>query len=182
GGTSALGRWIRGSRGQLWVSPGETAELSCDFSGISPSVNWYKEKPDGSLYWIYESFNNSRPKGKYSGKRGKEGKFSLAISSVQREDSGVYYCSSYDFYPSFGNGTRLIVTNATEPQLSILVPVDADPLGKIPLLCHLRDLPLGWDTVLWQPGGEKTEVTAVTMDEQGVLSAWSITWVSAKQW
>ncbi|NXN26063.1 KV5AC protein, partial [Nycticryphes semicollaris] len=173
---------IQQSQEQLWVSPGETVELSCHLSDIGLYVNWYKEKPDGSLYWIYQSFNNSSPKGKYSGKSEKEGKISLVISSVQREDSGVYYCSSSGFYPSFGNGTRLIVTNATEPQLSILVPVDVDPPGRIPLLCHLRDLPPGWDTVLWQPGGEKMAVTAVAMDEQGVLSAWSITWVSAKQW
>ena len=76
--------------------------------------------------------------------------------------------------------------DATEPKLSILVPVDAEepgqPSASIPLLCHLHDLPLGWDSVRWQPGGEVKPVTAAGMDERGVLSAWSITWVSAERW
>lgn len=77
-------------------------------------------------------------------------------------------------------------SDASEPKLSILVPVDAEeprqPLASIPLLCHLHDLPPGWDTVHWQPGGEVTPVTAATVDKDGVLSTWSITWVSAEWW
>ncbi|XP_063213566.1 M1-specific T cell receptor beta chain-like isoform X1 [Chroicocephalus ridibundus] len=189
GGASAEGGRVLQSPGQLWVPPGGTAELSCHVSEISIDVDWYKEKPDGSLHWIYQSSNDSQTKGKYSGKKKEQRDFSLAISPVQREDSGVYYCSSSissTFQPSFGNGTRLVVTNATEPKLSILVPVDVEEPrevpASIPLLCHLRDLPPGWDTVLWQPSGEVTPVTAAAVDEDGVLSAWSITWVPAEQW
>ncbi|NXW36674.1 KV3AD protein, partial [Phaetusa simplex] len=189
GGASAERGRLLQSPGQLWVPPGGTAELSCHVLDISIRVDWYKEKPDGSLHWIYQSSNESRPKGKYSGKRTSQRDFSLAISPTQREDSGVYYCSSSissTFYFSFGNGTRLIVTNATEPELSILVPVDVEEPrevpASIPLLCHLRDLPPGWDVVVWQPGGESTPVTAAAMDEDGVLSAWSITWVPAERW
>lgn len=76
--------------------------------------------------------------------------------------------------------------DATEPELSILVPIDAEEPGQppatIPLLCHLRHLPSGWDTVRWQPGGEVTPVTVAAVDEHGVLSGWSITWVSAERW
>ncbi|NXX06365.1 KV5AF protein, partial [Larus smithsonianus] len=189
GGASAEGGQVLQSPAQLWVPPGGMAELSCHVSEISIHVNWYKEKPDGSLHWIYQSSNDSQTKGKYSGKTKEQRDFSLAISPVQREDSGVYYCSSSIssiFQPSFGNGTRLVVTNATEPKLSILVPVDVEEPrevpASIPLLCHLRDLPLGWDTVLWQPSGEVTPVMAAAVDEDGVLSAWSITWVPAEQW
>ncbi|NXN57657.1 KV3AD protein, partial [Rynchops niger] len=189
GGASAEGGRVLQSPGQLWVPPGGTAELSCHVLDISIHVDWYKEKPDGSLHWIYQSSNDSHPKGKYSGKRKKQRDFSLAIGPAQREDSGVYYCSSSissTFYSSFGNGTRLVVTNATEPELSILVPIDVEEPrevpASIPLLCHLRDLPMGWDTVLWQPGGEVTPVTAAAVDKDGVLSAWSITWVPAEQW
>ncbi|NXV22404.1 TVB5 protein, partial [Cepphus grylle] len=217
GGASAEGSRVLQSPGQLWVPPGGTAELSCHVSDIRIHVDWYKEKLDGSLHWIYRNADDSCPKGKYSGKRKKQQDFSLAISPAQREDSGVYYCSSSIssiFYPSFGNGTRLVVTSerpaghpaagdirgevcatpstrfpsldATEPELSILVPVDVEEPrevpASIPLLCHLRNLPLGWDTVLWQPGGEVTPVTGVAVDEDGVLSAWSITWVPAERW
>ncbi|NXV52074.1 TVB5 protein, partial [Uria aalge] len=215
GGASAEGSRVLQSLGQLWVPPGGTAELSCHVSDNRIHVNWYKEKPDGSLHQIYRS-SDSHPKGKYLGKRKKQGDFSLVIGPAQREDSGVYYCSSSIssiFCPSFGNGTRLVVTSerpaghpaagdipgevcatpstcfpsldATEPELSILVPVDVEEPrevpASIPLLCHLRDLPPGWDTVLWQPGGEVTPVTAAAVDEDGVLSAWSITWVPAER-
>ncbi|XP_050768181.1 M1-specific T cell receptor beta chain-like [Gymnogyps californianus] len=186
GATSAERGRVQQSPRQLWVLPGETAELSCRISDHSQSVNWYKEKLDGSLYWIYQSSNYSSLVGKYSGRKETRGNFSLAIGLAQREDSGVYYCSSPAFHPLFGDGTRLVVTDATEPKLSILVPVDAEepgqPSASIPLLCHLHDLPLGWDSVRWQPGGEVTPVTAVGMDERGILSAWSITWVSAERW
>ncbi|NWH42726.1 KV1 protein, partial [Fregata magnificens] len=186
GGTSPEGIQVQQSPGQLWVLPGETVNLSCHTLNYSQDVNWYKEKPDGSLYWIYQSWNDSCPMGKYSERKETHQDFSLTIGPVQREDSGVYYCSSSGFYPSFGNGTRLIVTDATEPQLSILLPIDADepgqPPASIPLLCRLHDLPQGWDTVRWQPGGEETPVTVAAVDEHGVLSAWSITWVSAERW
>ncbi|NXE84319.1 KV5AF protein, partial [Cochlearius cochlearius] len=186
GGASAVGRWVQQSPGQLWALPGTTAELSCCVLDSSRSVNWYKEKPDGSLYWIYWSSDSSSPVGKYAGGRKAGSCFSLTIVPAQREDSGFYYCSSHNFYHSFGNGTRLVVTDATEPQLSILVPVatqePGQPPARIPLLCHLHDLPPGWDTVRWQPGGGEAPVVAAAVDEHGVLSAWSITWVSAEQW
>ncbi|NWI35139.1 KV5AF protein, partial [Sula dactylatra] len=186
GGASAEGRWVQQSPGQLWARPGEMAKLSCRVLDHSSYVNWYKEKPDGSLSWIYRSSSYSSPGRQYSGRREADCDFSLTISSVQREDSGVYYCSSSDFSPRFGNGTRLVVTDAAEPQLSILVPVEAEEPGQppatIPLLCRLRDPPQGWDTVRWQPGGEETPVTVTATDERGGLSAWSITWVSAERW
>ncbi|NXX54538.1 KV10 protein, partial [Scopus umbretta] len=180
---------LQQSPGQLWVLPGGTAELRCLVSHHSWYVNWYKEKPDGSLSWIYQSSDYSAPLGKYSGRMERQERqqhFSLTICPTQRVDSGLYYCSSSDFFPSFGNGTKLIVTNATEPQLSILVPVDAEEPGQypagIPLLCRLHDLPSGWDTVRWQPGGEEMPVMAAAIDEHGVLSAWSVVWVLAEQW
>lgn len=72
--------------------------------------------------------------------------------------------------------------DATEPKLSILVPVDAEePSDVVPLLCHLHDLPRGWDTVRWHHGRD-TPVTAEAVDERGVLGAWSLTWVSAEHW
>ncbi|NWX45523.1 KV6A7 protein, partial [Steatornis caripensis] len=186
GAASAEGTSIWQSPAQLSVLPGETAKLSCHISGHSSYVNWYKEKPDGSLRWICQSSNYSSPVGKYSGRRETWCEFSLAILSAQREDSAVYYCSFFGLHPLFGNGTRLVVTDATQPELSILVPVDAEepeqPPEKIPLLCHLRDLPAGWDTVRWQPGGDVTRVMMASIDERGVLRAWSITWVSAERW
>ncbi|NWY51495.1 KV5AC protein, partial [Chionis minor] len=186
GGASVERSQVWQSPGQLWVRLGETAVLRCHFSILISHVNWYKEKPDGSLSWINQSLNYSPPMGKYPGSSKTHWDFSLSISPAQREDSGVYYCSSSNLLPSFGNGTRLVVTNATEPELSILVPIDVEEPGQlpagIPLLCRLRDLPPGWDTVRWQPGGEVTPVMAAAVDKHGVLSAWSVTRVSAERW
>lgn len=75
--------------------------------------------------------------------------------------------------------------DATEPTLSILLPLDAElrepPRAAIPLLCHLYDAPKGWDTVRWHHGNV-SPVTATSMDGRGVLSAWSLTWLTAEQW
>uniref|UniRef100_A0A8B9VI75 Ig-like domain-containing protein n=1 Tax=Anas zonorhyncha TaxID=75864 RepID=A0A8B9VI75_9AVES len=183
GAASAKEPWIQESPAQLWVSPGETAKLSCSISGSPWHANWYREKPDGSLEWIYESTAASKPNGKYSGMMRARGIFPLNISDVQREDSGYYYCTSSVSHSQFGKGTRLLVTgergsvwrcwghplghpwghpwgtgfshslsDASEPKLSILVPVDAEePSDFVPLLCHL-------------PG------------------SWNLTWVSAEHW
>ncbi|NXN18069.1 TVB4 protein, partial [Indicator maculatus] len=204
---------VQQSPRELRVRPGQKVELSCRVPEHNRQVTWYKEKPGGGLLVIYRQPSFSRPMGKYSGRMEKLCNFSFTISAAQREDSGVYYCSFLSppkQSPQFGDGTRLIVTgecpsgrivargsvppsstlfpslDATEPKLSILVPVDSEepgqPLANIPVLCHLYDVPPGWDTVKWQPGGEVTPVTAATMDDQGVLSAWSITWVPAERW
>ncbi|NXK52650.1 KV6A7 protein, partial [Chauna torquata] len=176
--------WVQQSPAQRWLLPGQTAELSCDGVDSRYGVNWYREKPDGSLRWIYQSSAQSPARGKYSSTMTAQ-VFSLKISAVQREDSGIYYCSSTDLYSRFGNRTRLVVTDATEPKLSILVPVDVEERGQppdsIPLLCHLYDLPEGWDTVRWHHGGD-TPVAAAAVDRHSVLSAWSLTWVSAERW
>uniref|UniRef100_A0A493TC34 Ig-like domain-containing protein n=1 Tax=Anas platyrhynchos platyrhynchos TaxID=8840 RepID=A0A493TC34_ANAPP len=102
---------IQQSPAELWLPPGATAELNCSISGSTDRASWYREKPDGSLEWIYWSAAASKPNGKYSGMMRAWGIFSLSISDVQREDSGYYYCTSSVLYSQFGNGTRLLVTS-----------------------------------------------------------------------
>ncbi|NXP51910.1 KV5AF protein, partial [Heliornis fulica] len=214
GGVSAEVRWVQQSPEQLWVLPGDTVHIDCKIFNYSSFTHWYKEKPDGSLDWIYWSRSYSSQDGKYSGGMRSNQTFFLSISPTEREDSGVYYCSSSgSLTPVFGSGTRLVVTSechpmagditgevsalpspsslfvysdATEPQLSILEPIRTEmprqPPTAFPLLCHLHDIPQGWDTVIWQPSGEVTPLMAAAVDEHSVLSAWSITWVSAESW
>lgn len=182
--------WIRQSPAQLWVRPGRTAELNCSTdSGWNVdrhrAVSWYREQPGSRLQFIYPSPDSSRSEGKYSQMRRAKGLFSFYINSAQREDSGFYYCASTSEPFEFGDGTRLVVTDATEPTLSILLPLDAElrepPRAAIPLLCHLYDAPKGWDTVRWHHGNV-SPVMATSMDGRGVLSAWSLTWLTAEQW
>ncbi|XP_072214739.1 immunoglobulin lambda-1 light chain-like [Excalfactoria chinensis] len=187
--------WIRQSPAQLWVRPGQTAELNCSIDrdwnvDRLRAVNWYREQQDNRLHFIYQGLNSSRLGGKYSVMGRAEGLFSLYINAVQLEDSGFYYCSSTSTStlsrPEFGDGTRLVVTGAAEPTLSILLPVDVElrepPSSAIPLLCHLYDVPEGWDIIHWHHSNVRHPVTATSMDERGVLSAWSLAWLTAEQW
>ncbi|XP_021232237.1 uncharacterized protein LOC110387884 [Numida meleagris] len=189
-GAALVQPWIQQRPAQLWVRPGDTVELNCSTGSERDvdryrSVNWYREQLDSSLLFIYRSSNYSRSDGKYSGMSRAGDSFSLRISAVQREDSGFYYCGSNASPLEFGDGTRLVVTDATEPTLSIFLPVDVDlnepPPAAIPLLCHLYDVPEGWDTVRWHHGNV-TPVTVTSMDERGVLSTWSLTWLPAEPW
>uniref|UniRef100_A0A8B9SZ39 Ig-like domain-containing protein n=1 Tax=Anas platyrhynchos TaxID=8839 RepID=A0A8B9SZ39_ANAPL len=155
GATSAEEPWIQQSPAELWLSPGETAELNCNISGSTDRANWYREKPDGSLEWIYWSAAASKPEGRYSGTVKELGFFSLNISDVllvTGESGSVWRCWGHPWGHPWGTGFSLSLSDASEPKLSILVPVDTEePSDFVSLLCHL-------------PG------------------SWNLTWVSAERW
>uniref|UniRef100_A0A8C3T6N9 Ig-like domain-containing protein n=1 Tax=Chelydra serpentina TaxID=8475 RepID=A0A8C3T6N9_CHESE len=102
------------SPAQVWLTSGESAQLDCHSSKVEGRIMWYKEQQGGSLQWIYQSYESAASDGKYSSNVSPAANtFSLIISNVQRDDSGVYYCGLSAFLylqPNFGNGTRLIVT------------------------------------------------------------------------
>ncbi|XP_037738505.1 immunoglobulin gamma-1 heavy chain-like [Chelonia mydas] len=179
------------SPAQERLTPGQTAQLDCNPSKKEWSVVWYKEQQSGSLQWIYQSSQFATPNGKYSSKVDvTANKFSLNINNVQRNDSGVYYCglsASVYVQPNFGNGTRLIVTDASEPRLSILVPSapeDAELPPIIPLLCLLSDFTPPWSEVLWDTGEEASDsqMDAGAIDGNGVFSVWSLTTIPSETW
>nr|XP_032648113.1 immunoglobulin gamma-1 heavy chain-like isoform X2 [Chelonoidis abingdonii] len=89
--------------------------------------------------------------------------------------------------PNFGNGTRLIVTDASEPSLSILVPStleDAELPPVIPLLCLLSDFTPPWSEVLWDTGEEASDsqTDAGAIDGNGVFSVWSLMTIPSETW
>ncbi|KAM9114608.1 M1-specific T cell receptor beta chain-like isoform 2-T2 [Pangshura tecta] len=179
------------SPAQVWRTPGQTAQLHCSPSTKEWSVVWYKEQQSGSLQWIYQSSRYATSNGKYSSKVDlTANNFSLNISNVQKNDSGIYYCGfSASLYaqPNFGTGTRLIVTDASEPSLSILVPSapeDAELPRVIPLLCLLSGFTPPWSAVLWGLGEEASEglTDAGAIDGNGVFSVWSLTTIPPETW
>ncbi|KAG6929292.1 hypothetical protein G0U57_006038, partial [Chelydra serpentina] len=176
---------------QVWRTPGQTAQLDCSLSKKEWSIVWYKEQQSGRLQWIYQSSRFATSRGKYSSKVDiTANKFSLNISNVQRNDSGVYYCglsASVYVQPNVGNRTRLIVTDAAEPSLSILVPStleDAEHPPVIPLLCLLSDFTPPWSAVLWDTGEQVSEgqMDAGAIDGNGVFSVWSLTTIPSETW
>ncbi|CAM5124065.1 unnamed protein product [Natator depressus] len=188
---SEKGIQILQSPAQVWLTSGEIAQLDCKPFNIEWSVMWYKEQHSGSLQWIYESSDFATSNEKYLSKVNiMANTFSLIINNTQTNDSGVYYCgrsTSLYLQPNFGNGTRLIVTDASEPRLSILVPSapeDAELPPVIPLLCLLSDFTPPWSEVLWDTGEEASDsqTDAGAIDGNGVFSVWSLTTIPSETW
>ncbi|XP_034612643.1 immunoglobulin gamma-1 heavy chain-like [Trachemys scripta elegans] len=188
---SEEGIQILQSPAQVQRIPGQTVQLDCHPSKAEGRIIWYKEQQGGSLQWIYQSFESAPSDGKYSSNVNTAANtFSLIISNLQRDDSGVYYCGLSAFLylqPNFGNGTRLIVTDAAEPSLSILVPStpeDAELPPVIPLLCLLSDFTPPWSAVVWDTGEQVSEgqTDAGAIDGNGVFSVWSLMTIPSETW
>ncbi|XP_030398373.1 immunoglobulin gamma-1 heavy chain-like isoform X1 [Gopherus evgoodei] len=181
---------IQQSLAQIFLASGKTAEIDCKLSTRRQYVYWYKELQNGNLHGIYQSYKFAAPPHeKYSSKANIQANmFTLIISNVQRNDSGVYYCGLVVYiHPNFGTGTRLIVTDASEPRLSILVPStleDAELPPVIPLLCLLSDFTPPWSEVLWDTGEEASEglMDAGAIDGEGVFSVWSLMTIPSEMW
>uniref|UniRef100_A0A667WS63 Ig-like domain-containing protein n=1 Tax=Myripristis murdjan TaxID=586833 RepID=A0A667WS63_9TELE len=85
------------SPGSQSVSPGQTVSIRCKTStSVSSYFAWYLQKPgEAPKLLIYDA--TSRQSGvssRFSGS-GSGTDFTLTISGVQAEDSGVYYCQQH---------------------------------------------------------------------------------------
>ncbi|XP_025046279.2 immunoglobulin gamma-1 heavy chain-like isoform X1 [Pelodiscus sinensis] len=185
---SQEGIWIQQSPAQIELTPGKSARIDCKLSAVIAAVLWYKELQNGSLHGIFQSYKNAPAQGKYSSEVNEAlDTFSLIIKDAQRNDSGVYYCGLAAYaYPNFGSGTRLIVTDASETRLSLLVPStweDTDLPHDVPLLCLISDFTPSW-SVLWDTGEGNSEgqTDAGAIDGDGIYSVWSLTTVQSKRW
>uniref|UniRef100_A0AAQ5Y7G8 Ig-like domain-containing protein n=1 Tax=Amphiprion ocellaris TaxID=80972 RepID=A0AAQ5Y7G8_AMPOC len=83
------------SPGSQSVVPGQTVSITCRSStSISNYLHWYLQKPGQApkLLVYYASTRQSGVSDRFSGS-GSDPVYTLTISRVQAEDSGVYYCS-----------------------------------------------------------------------------------------
>ncbi|KAH0502358.1 Ig kappa chain V-V region T1 [Microtus ochrogaster] len=89
------------SPSSLSVSLGERVTLSCRASeGISNYLSWYQQKPERPPKpLIYRASNlENGVSSRFSGS-GSGTDFSLTISSLEYEDTGIYYCLQTNSLP-----------------------------------------------------------------------------------
>uniref|UniRef100_A0A4W6CKM0 Ig-like domain-containing protein n=1 Tax=Lates calcarifer TaxID=8187 RepID=A0A4W6CKM0_LATCA len=196
---ATLGLLVQGSSGDIILtqSPGsqsvvlgQTVSIRCKASSsVSDYLNWYLQKPGEApkLLIYYATNRESGVSDRFSGS-GSGTDFTLTISRVQAEDSGVYYCQQGYSTPTFGGGTRLDVGSDTRPTLTVLPPSSEElQQGKATLMCLAnKGFPSGW-SLAWKVDGSSNSSWKETKSP-GVLGkdglySWSSTLrLNADQW
>uniref|UniRef100_A0AAQ6A4S6 Ig-like domain-containing protein n=1 Tax=Amphiprion ocellaris TaxID=80972 RepID=A0AAQ6A4S6_AMPOC len=190
------------SPGSQSVVPGQTVSITCRSSSyVSNEVDWYLQKPGQApkllIWWASnrQSGVSDRFSGSYSGND-----FTLTISGVQAEDSGVYYCQSYhssnfvSLWYTFGGGTRLDVGRDVHPSLTVLPPSREElQQGKATLMCLAnKGFPSDW-SLSWKVDGSSSSSSSISssweesrspgvLQEDGLYSWSSTLRLPADQW
>uniref|UniRef100_A0A3B3IJV7 Ig-like domain-containing protein n=1 Tax=Oryzias latipes TaxID=8090 RepID=A0A3B3IJV7_ORYLA len=87
--------------GSKSVVPGETFSIRCQTSSsVSTNLHWYLQKSGEApkLLIYYATTRQSGVSDRFRGS-GSGSDFTLTISGVQAEDSGVYYCQQSNSFP-----------------------------------------------------------------------------------
>ncbi|XP_025051119.1 uncharacterized protein LOC112548741 [Alligator sinensis] len=185
---SQEGLLLQQSPAEIWMTPGQTVEINCTVSRQQRLVPWYREHQDGSLQWVARTGKHVPAQGRYSSKvSSTEKSFSLVISDVREEDSGVYYCALAAYiHTGFANGTRLIVSDAPQPSLPSLVILAPSPLedaelpDPVPLLCLLSPQTRAWRAAVWDLGeGSPRQMDSAALEREGTGS---LTMVPRERW
>ncbi|MEQ2253902.1 hypothetical protein ILYODFUR_037313 [Ilyodon furcidens] len=107
---TTLGLLVQGSSGDIILTqnpgsqsvvPGQTVSINCKTStGVSDWLFWYLQKHGEAPKLIIRRATTleSGVPARFSGS-GSGSDFTLTISGVQPEDSGVYYCQQGSSYP-----------------------------------------------------------------------------------
>nr|5X0T_A Chain A, 6H8 Fab fragment heavy chain [Mus musculus]5X0T_C Chain C, 6H8 Fab fragment heavy chain [Mus musculus]5X4G_A Chain A, 6H8 Fab heavy chain [Mus musculus] len=149
------------------VQPGGSMKLSCVASGFTFSnfwMNWVRQSPEKGLEWVAEirlKSNNyathyaESVKGRFTISRDdSKSSVYLQMNNLRTEDTGIYYCTSYD-YEYWGQGTLVTVSAAktTPPSVYPLAPGSAAQTNSMVTLgCLVKGYFPEPVTVTWNSG------------------------------
>ncbi|XP_073753528.1 immunoglobulin kappa light chain-like isoform X1 [Callorhinus ursinus] len=160
--------WMAGSSGEVVmtqtplsppVTPGEPVSISCRasqsllHSNGNTYLSWFRQKPGQSpqslIYKVSNPFTGVPDR--FSGS-GSGTDFTLRISRVEANDTGVYYCGQRkSLWFTFGQGTRLeIKRNDAQPSVFLFQPsLDQLHTGSASVVCMLnsfypKDVKVQW--------------------------------------
>ncbi|KAM9384915.1 immunoglobulin kappa light chain-like isoform 2-T2 [Pholidichthys leucotaenia] len=174
-----------------------TKVYCCYGSNSKPALSWYLQKhgeaPKLLIYATTDRFSGISSR--FSGSGSENGlDFSLTISGVQAEDSGVYYCLSFhvinsQYVYTFGGGTRLHVGRDVRPSLTVLPPSREElQQGEATLMCLAnKGFPSDW-SLSWKVDDSSSSSSREESRSPGVLQkdglySWSSTLrIPADQW
>uniref|UniRef100_A0A667X0Y6 Ig-like domain-containing protein n=1 Tax=Myripristis murdjan TaxID=586833 RepID=A0A667X0Y6_9TELE len=181
------------SPGSQSVSPGQTVSIRCKASSsVSNSLHWYLQKPgEAPKLLIYYATNlQSGVSSRFSGS-GSGTDFTLTISGVQAEDSGVYYCQQSNSWPFTHVGIKIIIWKGdTRPTLTVLPPSREElQQGRATLMCLAnKGFPSDW-RLAWKVDGSSSSSSSWEQSrspgvlEKDGLYSWSSTLrLTADQW
>uniref|UniRef100_A0A667WP36 Ig-like domain-containing protein n=1 Tax=Myripristis murdjan TaxID=586833 RepID=A0A667WP36_9TELE len=176
------------SPGSQSVSPGQTVSIRCKASSsVSTCLHWYLQKPGEApkLLIKYATTLQSGVSNRLSGS-GSGTDFTLTISGVQAEDSGVYYCQQCNSFPF----TQLDVGSDAPPTLTVLPPSREElQQGRATLMCLAnKGFPSDW-RLAWKVDGSSSSSSSWEQSrspgvlEKDGLYSWSSTLrLTADQW
>uniref|UniRef100_A0AAQ5YVV5 Ig-like domain-containing protein n=1 Tax=Amphiprion ocellaris TaxID=80972 RepID=A0AAQ5YVV5_AMPOC len=179
------------------------------YSGSNYYLAWYHHKTGEAPKRLIDrtSYRYSGISSRLSGSGAGNGlDFTLTISGVQAEDSGVYYCQSYhssnfvSLWWTFGGGTRLDVNSDwcllgdVHPSLTVLPPSREElQQGKATLMCLAnKGFPSDW-SLSWKVDGSSSSSSSISssweesrspgvLQEDGLYSWSSTLRLPADQW
>uniref|UniRef100_A0A667WPK3 Ig-like domain-containing protein n=1 Tax=Myripristis murdjan TaxID=586833 RepID=A0A667WPK3_9TELE len=165
------------------VSPGQTVSIRCKAtsSGVGSYLAWYLQKPGEApkLLIYYATTLQSGVSSRFSGS-GSGTDFTLTISGVQAEDSGVYYCQQADW----------CLLGDAPPTLTVLPPSSEElQQGRATLMCLAnKGFPSDW-RLAWKVDGSSSSSSSWEQSrspgvlEKDGLYSWSSTLrLTADQW